>query len=185
MLRFSPGLFASKVTAGNAKNQAGHPRRKAKLFHAVPGSPVAAMEKLKEQRRRFGQDRHSRLPDYRPGVNVRMDSNTFTLYASCKGVMTIRESRINPAYKWLDIEPDVQKVYRSKEMRRALLNRGKASMMVASNVHYRSELDLLVEPNWRERVLHVPRETERFVDPNLFSRGIVDELCPMDRYSYM
>ncbi|SCU68174.1 uncharacterized protein TEOVI_000532300 [Trypanosoma equiperdum] len=184
MLKCSLCYLASKVTAGNAKNQAGHPRRKAKLFHVVPGTPVTPFEKLKEQRRRFGQDRHSRLPEYRPGNNVRMDPNTYTLYATKKGVMTIRESRINPKYKWLDVEPDIQKVYRSRELRRALQEREMASMAVGENSNYRVELDLLLEPDWRERVMHVPKATERFKDPNLFTRGVVNELSPLDRYSY-
>ncbi|ESL11771.1 hypothetical protein TRSC58_00471 [Trypanosoma rangeli SC58] len=184
MLRLSPLRLASKVTAGNAKNQAGHPRRKAKLFHVIPGTPVTPMEKLKEQRRRYGQDRHSRLPEYRPGQNVRMDPNTFTLYATTKGVMTIRESRIHPGYKWLDVEPDIQKVYRSLQMRKALSARGMASQMVARNAHYKSEMDLLLEPHWRDRVSRVPKATERFKDPNLFARGLITELNPMDRYCY-
>ncbi|KEG09600.1 hypothetical protein DQ04_04961020 [Trypanosoma grayi] len=184
MMRLSPLFLASKVTAGNAKNQAGHPRRKAKLFHVIPGTPVTPIEKLKEQRRRYGQDRHSRLPEYRPGRNVRMDPNTFTLYAATKGVMTIRESRIHPGYKWLDVEPDIQKIYRSRQMRNALAIRGIASNMVAANKHYKPEVDLLQEPLWRERVMHVPKATERFKDPNLFTRGILPELKPADRYCY-
>ncbi|KAF8294409.1 Mitochondrial ribosomal protein L27 [Trypanosoma cruzi] len=184
MLRLLPLRLASKVTAGNAKNQAGHPRRKAKLFHVIPGTPVTPMEKLKEQRRRYGQDRHSRLPEYRPGKNVRLDPNTFTLYATTKGVMTIRESRINPGYKWLEVEPDIQKVYRSSQMRRALAARGMTSQMVEKNEHYRSEMDLLLEPHWRQRVMRVPKATERFKDPNLFVRGVITELTPMDRYCY-
>lgn len=184
MLRLCQPRLASKVTAGNAKNQAGHPRRKPKLFHVIPGTPVTPLEKLKEQRRRYGQDRHSRLPEYRAGRNVRMDPNTFTLYATTKGVMTIRESRINPGYKWLDVEPDIQKVYRSREMRNALMSREMASSMVNSNPHYKSELDLLQEPRWRERVMRVPKATERFKDPNLFARGVITELNPMDRYCY-
>ncbi|ORC86072.1 uncharacterized protein TM35_000301120 [Trypanosoma theileri] len=184
MLRFCQPRLASKVTAGNAKNQAGHPRRKAKLFHVIPGTPVTPLEKLKEQRRRYGQDRHSRLPEYRPGRNVRMDPNTFTLYATTKGVMTIRESRINPGYKWLDVEPDIQKVYRSREMRKALMSREMTTSMVSLNSHYKTELDLLHEPKWRERVMRVPKATERFKDPNLFVRGVITELDPMDRYCY-
>ncbi|KAG8341356.1 hypothetical protein ERJ75_000995500 [Trypanosoma vivax] len=184
MLRYSFQLHASKVTAGNARNQAGHPRRKAKLFNVIPDTPVTPIEKLKEQRRRYGQDRHSRLPLYKPGKNVRMDPNTYTLYATKKGVMTIRESRINPSYKWLDVEPDIQKVYRSRMMREALERRGMTSMAISWNSNYRSEYDVLREPMWRERVMQLPRATERFKDPNLFCRGVVDVLCPLDRYSY-
>lgn len=184
MLRLTPNRLASKVTAGNAKNQAGSPRQKAKLFHVIPGTPVTPIEKLKEQRRRFGQDRYSRQPEYRPGRNVRMDPNSFTLYATTKGVMTIRASRINPSYKWLDVEPDIQKVYRSRQMREALAARGKASMMVEGNAHYKAELDHLEEPHWRERVMQVPKATERFQDPNLLSRGLVSSLRPLSRYTY-
>ncbi|AIN96536.1 hypothetical protein LPMP_131080 [Leishmania panamensis] len=184
MLRITPSCCASKVTAGNARNQAGSPRRKAKIFHVIPGTPVTPVEKLKEQRRRFGQDRYSRQPEYRPGRNVRMDPNSFTLYATTKGVMTIRTSRINPSYKWLDVEPDIQKVFRSRCMRAALQARGKASMMVGDNVNYRAELDHVTEPQWRERVMQVSKATERFQDPNCFTRGLVPALRPLSRYSY-
>ncbi|KAG5509601.1 hypothetical protein JKF63_06306 [Porcisia hertigi] len=184
MLRMTTRLHASKVTAGNAKNQAGSPRQKAKIFHVIPGTPVTPVEKLKEQRRRFGQDRYSRQPEYRPGRNVRMDPNSFTLYATTKGVMSIRTSRINPSYKWLDVEPDIQKVHRSRCMRRALQARGKVSMMVTDNAHYRGELDRVTEPQWRERVMGALKTTERFQDPNCFVRGLVPSLRPLSRYSY-
>lgn len=184
MLRYTSLSLASKVTAGNAKNQAGSPRQKAKIFHVIPGTPVSSVEKLKEQRRRFGQDRYSRQPEYRPGRNVRMDPNSFTLYATTKGVLSIRTSRINPSYKWLDVDPDIQKVYRSQQMRSALAARGKASMMVRGNAHYTAELDRLEEPHWRERVMATAKATERFQDPNLLSRGLVAELRPLSRYTY-
>lgn len=184
MLRLTECRLASKVTAGNAKNQAGSPRKKAKIFHVVPNTPVTPVEKLKEQRRRFGQDRYSRQPEYRPGNYVRMDPNSFTLYATTKGVMSIRESRINPAYKWLDVEPDIQKVYRSRSMRSALAARGQASPMVSSNQNYRAELDSMLEPRWRERVMQVTKVTDRFTDPNAFTRGVVSSLNPLSRYTY-
>lgn len=184
MFRLSRSQLASKVTAGNAKNQAGSPRRKAKLFHVIPGTPVTPIEKLKEQRRRFGQDRYSREPEYRPGRHVRMDPNDYTLYATTKGVMTIHTSRINPAYKWLDVEPDIQKVARSRAMRSALAARGQASELVRSNAAYREEVDELEEPHWRQRVLQVTKETERYKDPNLFVRGLVSTLNPSERFSY-
>lgn len=184
MLRCTLIRWASKVTGGNAKNQAGSPRKKPKIFHVIPGTPVTPTEKLKEQRRRYGQDRYSRLPEYHAGRNVRMDPNTFTLYATRKGVMTVRTSRVNPAYKWLDVEPDIQKVARSKAMREALQRRGMATSMVDSNDNYRNELDNFREPHWRERVMRAAAKTERFVDPNLFTRGLVSTLCPLERYSY-
>ncbi|EPY33448.1 hypothetical protein STCU_02213 [Strigomonas culicis] len=184
MLRLSRLLCASKVTAGNAKNQAGAPRKKEKIFHVIPGTPVTPVEKLKDQRRRYGQDRYSRLPEYRPGRNVRMDANSFTLYATCKGVMDIKTSRIHPSYKWLEVEPDIQKVYRSRQVRSALQQRGQASMMVEHNPHYRAEHDHVLEPDWRTRVMRVAPATEQYQDPNLFARGIIPSLDPLDRYSY-
>lgn len=184
MIHRSFKFLASKVTAGNARNQAGSPRKKAKLFHVIPGTPVTPAEKLKEQRRRFGQDRFSRRPEYLPGRNVRMDPNTFTLYATVKGVMTIRTSRINPAFKWLDVEPDIQKVRYSKAWRSALELRGEASNMVASNPHYREELDNFEEPHWRERVMKKVPSTQRFQDPNLLSRGLVSSLEPLHCFYY-
>lgn len=184
MLKCSRLLLASKVTAGNAKNQAGRPHRKAKLFHAIPGTPVAPIEKIKEQRRRYGQDRYSRSPEYLPGRYVKMDPNTFTLYATTKGVFTITTSRINPSLKWVDVEPDIQKVYRSNEMRKALEKRSEVSHLVRENDAYRAELDALEEPHWRERVMSRRKATERFQDPNLLTRGLVPKLEPLNRYSY-
>ncbi|EPY41129.1 hypothetical protein AGDE_02796 [Angomonas deanei] len=185
MIRISTIALASKVTAGNAKNQAGSPRQKAKLFHVIPDTPVTPIEQLKEQRRRYGQDRYSRLPEYRPGRNVRMDPNTFTLYATKKGVMQIKKSKNNPSYKWLEVEPDIQKVYRSRQVREALRSRGEASYMVGTNEHYKAELDELNEPHWRERVMHVKKATNQFPDPNLFTRGLVSSIDPLsNRYSY-
>eukprot|EP00796_Vickermania_ingenoplastis_P004246 gene4246-3069_t len=179
MIRVSCTALASKVTAGNARNQAGSPRQKAKLFHVIPGTPVTPAEKLKEQRRRYGQDRFSRRPEYLPGRNVRMDPNTFTLYATVKGVVSIRKSRINPSCKWLDVEPDIQKVRHTNEMRALLGQRGAASQMVPQNPAYREEWDEFQEPRWRERVMRKVPATERFQDPNLFSRGLVSTLEPM------
>lgn len=184
MLQRSLKWCASKVTAGNARNQAGAPRKKAKLFHVIPGTPVTPAEKLKEQRRRYGQDRFSRRPEYVPGKNVRMDPNTFTLYATVKGVVSIRTSRINPEYKWVDVEPDIQKVRRSRQMREALADRGEVSEMVPSNPYYREELDSWREPNWRERVMRKVPATEQFQDPNLLTRGIVPTLDPTHPYCY-
>ncbi|CCW66776.1 unnamed protein product [Phytomonas sp. Hart1] len=184
MFCFTRACLASKVTGGNSRNQAGRFRKKFKVFHVIPGTPVAPVEKLKEQRRRFGQDRYSRQPEYRPGRNVRMDPNTYTLYATTKGVMTIRTSRIHPSYKWLDVEPDIQKVARSRAMRQALEERGQASMLVASNPNYKVELDNFEEPRWRERVMQPIKATERFQDPNLFIRGQLQVLDPKRRYSY-
>lgn len=184
MLRLTSLSLASKTTAGNAKNQSGRPRRKSKLFHAIPGTPVASIERIKDQRRRFGQDRYSRAPEYMPGRNVRMDPNSYTLYPTQKGIFTIATSRINPSYKWVDVNPDIQKTYRSNEMRAALESRGKASQAVRRNATYTAELDHFEEPEWRQRVARERKATERFVDPNLFARGIVPRLDPLDRYSY-
>lgn len=184
MLRLTPSLLASKVTAGNAKNQAGSPRRRAKLFHVIPGTPVTPSERLKEQRRRYGQDRYSREPEYRPGRYVAMDPNTYTLYATVKGVMTVRTSRVHPAYKWLDVEPDIQKVFRSREMRSALGARGQTSALVDSNRDYDGERHVHEEPRWRERVMNTPELRERFQDPNLFTKGIISSLDPLNRYCY-
>jgi ribosomal protein L27 len=175
--------YASKVSGGSARNQAGAPRRKHKQFHVFLDTPVSPKEILKEQRFRYGQDRHSRLPEYRPGNNVVMDSS-FTLRATTKGVVSIRRSRIDPNYKWLDVEPDIQMVRRGNALRKELLQRGEATLMVPSNETYRAEYDKMMEPNWRERVLMARKPTERFVDPNLFARGVVPELKPMDRFCY-
>ncbi|CCW61830.1 unnamed protein product [Phytomonas sp. EM1] len=184
MFCLTHACLASKVTGGSARNQAGTFRKKFKVFHVIPGTPVAPVEKLKEQRRRFGQDRYSRQPEYRPGRNVRMDPNTYTLYATVKGVVSIRTSRINPSYKWLDVEPDIQKVVRSRAMRQALQERGQASMLVASNPNYKAELDNFEDPQWRERIMRLSKATKKLQDPNLFTQGHLQALDPPSRYSY-
>lgn len=184
MLHYSGCRLASKVTAGNARNHAGTFRKKAKLFHVIPGTPVTPAEKLKEQRYRFGQDRLTRRPEYLPGRNVCMDPNTYTLYATVKGVVSIRTSSINPAYKWLDVEPDIQKVCQSNLMRAALELQENASYLTPQNPHYKEEWDNFREPNWRERVMRKVPATERFKDPNLFTRGVVPLLEPLNHYYY-
>jgi hypothetical protein len=183
MLRRTLPFQASKVSGGSARNQAGSPRRKAKQFNVYLDTPVSPKEVLKDQRHRYGQDLHSRLPEYRPGNNVVMDQY-FSLRATTKGVVSIRRSRINPNYKWLDVDPDIQKVRRGNEIRAELSLRGMTTSMVPTNDHYRQELDKLHEPAWRERVIKEQTLTQRFVDPNLFTRGVVPELTPMDRYYY-
>lgn len=184
MLNYSCLRLASKVTAGNARNHAGTFRKKAKLFHVIPGTPVTPAEKLKEQRYRFGQDRLTRRPEFLPGRNVRMDPSTYTLYATVKGVVSIRTSSINPSYKWLDVEPDIQKVRQSGLMRTALDRQERASYLVPQNLHYKEEWDTFREKNWRERVMKTIPATERFKDPNLFTRGVVPVLEPLNHYYY-
>lgn len=183
MLRRTAVNHASKVSGGSARNQAGAPRKKHKQFNVFLDTPVSPKEVLKEQRHRYGQDRHSRMPEYRPGHNVTMDKR-FALRATVKGVVSIRRSRINPNYKWLDVEPDIQMVRRGNQIRGELKMRGQVTTMMPKNELYRAEYDKLMEPNWRERVLAVQDATDRFVDPNLFSRGIVPELKPLSRFCY-
>jgi hypothetical protein len=99
--------------------------------------------------------------------------------------MTVRTSRINPQQrKWVDVEPDIQKVYRTRQVRAELERSERASPYIAANKHYKEELDELNEPRWRDRVLAKKSLTERFVDPNLFARGLVPALTPLDRYIY-
>lgn len=184
MLHYSSLRLASKVTAGNARNHAGTFRKKAKEFHVIPGTPVTPAEKLKEQRYRFGQDRLTRRPEFLPGRNVRMDPNTYTLYATVKGVVSIRTSRINSAWKWLDVEPDIQKVRQSNVMRAALDLQGRASYFASQNPHYKEEWDSFTEPHWRERIMEKKPSWERFKDPNLLTRGVVPALEPLRSYNY-
>lgn len=184
MLHYSWCRLASKVTAGNARNHAGTFRKKAKVFHVIPGTPVTPAEKLKEQRYRFGQDRLTRRPEFLPGRNVRMDPNTYTLYATVKGVVSIRTSRINSAYKWLDVEPDIQKVRQSNVMHSALDLKGRASYFTSRNPHYKEEWDSFAEAHWRERIMKKKPSWERFKDPNLFTRGVIPALEPLCSYYY-
>ena len=183
MLRRTIPSLASKVSGGHAKNQAGRPRRKAKQFNVFINTPVSTKEALKEQRHRYGQNAHSRLPEYRPGQNVRMDRK-FTLHATRPGVMTIQKSKINPDVKWLHVDPDIQKHRRANDMRSELIARGDASHMTETNEAYAPELQVFKEPHWRERVMEVLPLTKRYQDPNLFVRGRIGKLDPLKRYTY-
>lgn len=154
------------------------------MFHVFLDTPVSPAEMLKEQRRRFGQDRFSRRPEYLPGRNVRMDPNTYTLYATTPGVVSLRHSHINPAYKWVDVDPDIQKVRKSRVIRSALDRCEEASYMVSSNPHYREELKNAEEPLWRERVMREVPLWEQYEDPNRLTRGLTPSLDPLHFCSY-
>lgn len=177
MLRCTVVRHASKVSGGSAKNQAGSPRRMAKEFQVFLNAPASTMEPLKMQRHRYGQDKHSRSPEFRAGANVTMD-NRFTLHATTPGIVSVRPSRINPEFKWVDIDPDIQKHRRARELRAELKKRGMTHSMIPAVSDYKGELDNLQEPQWREDALKVKKPTERFVDPNLFTRGIIAKLTP-------
>lgn len=183
MLRHTLALRASKISGGHARNQAGAPRKKHVQFHVFLNTPVSTEEPIKRQRQMYGKTKYSRLPEYRAGANVEM-SNDFTLTATVKGVVSVRKSKINPGYKWVDVDPDIQKIRRSNEIRAELQRRGETTTMLPTNEDYKAEYDVMQEPTWRERVLRVRHATERFADPNLLCRGVIDELKPLDRYDY-
>lgn len=176
---------ASKATGTAAANQASSPRRKVVQFQWHLGLPIGRNQLLKTQRCQY--DHHHpyvREPAYHAGRYVKMHERKYHLTAVESGVMTIRKSKINSSYKWVDIEPDIQKVFRSAQIRKAL-GPNSVTNMTASNSNFVQELQDFEEPQWRERVQHVPTPAERFVDPNLFTKGIKKDIDPIaNRYSY-
>ena len=113
-----------------------------------------------------------------------MHPKTYSIKATVDGVMSIRTSKIDAEYRWIDVEPDIQKVYRNNQMRQYFQRTNQLSPFTHHNAHYREELSDFEDPAWRERVARVAPVAERFKDPNLLARGVVDHITPRDRYSY-
>jgi hypothetical protein len=186
MFRFTALSQASKASGTTTKYQARPSRDKNVGFKTYLGKPMLKGQPIVYQRRRIDHRFGYREPDYHPGNNVTMHVRNYDITADVSGVPTVRQSKINPTgYEWIDVEPDIQKVYRTQQLRRFMGPRGGASAMAAQhNARYVDEEDDLREPDWRQRVIRKVPLTERFPDPNLLTRGIVKSIEPKARFYY-
>lgn len=182
---------ASKATGSNTKYQANNAKNNEIGFRVYLGQPIRKGESIAFQRHSYDHKWGAREPEYQNGRNVHMSSKTKTLTAERDGIPTIRKSDINPEYEWVDLESDIQKVYRTKELRKHFKDfsgrgMGKLSKMSAQHnrTHYQTELKDLKEPDWRQRVIRDTPLSERFPDPNLLTRGIVMDISPKAPYYY-
>jgi hypothetical protein len=154
-------------------------------LQVIVGQPVRAGETLALQKYRYESALFVREPDYHAGANVDMDEMTYTLTARVDGVVTLRRSAINPDFKWLDVDPDIQKVHRTQQMRRHYVARSEASPLhPAFNPAFAEEWKELQEPAWRTRVIRKMPDTERFPDPNLLARGLATSIAPKPQYFF-
>eukprot|EP00744_Colponema_vietnamica_P020903 GILI01029765.1.p1 GENE.GILI01029765.1~~GILI01029765.1.p1 ORF type:complete len:186 (+),score=31.03 GILI01029765.1:95-652(+) len=182
MLRRTVPDFASKSSGTSAMYQARPPRKKPKQFHVILGEGVSKREMIKEQKNRFTAF-FERQPLYLAGKNAWMHPKTYTIRPSTDGIVFQRDSKINPnARRWLDVEPDVQKIARSRKVRNDLSQLGMSSNMFKHNKAYTSERHDVESPDWRIEAQKEMKLTERFKDPNLFTRGIETSLKPLDKY---
>ena len=185
MFRQTITSLASKSSGASSKYQSRPSRKTPAQFEVYINGPVSTKDTLKKQRFTYGTST-LRQPDYLPGNYVRMHKATYTLTANRNGVMTVQHSKINPKkMKWLNVEPDIQKVARSREVREELEKNGCASNLSKVNVTYAaSELHDNAEPDWRLRVQKTRTLVEQFPDPNLVSRGMVAHIDPLSRYAF-
>ncbi len=176
---------ASKSSGTTTKYQARPSRDKTIGFKVYLGQPVLKGMELLRQKQRTNHRWGVREPDYHPGRNVTMHAKVRNLTADVSGVPTLRKSKIDPVrYEWLDVEPDIQKVYRTAQLRKLYFApRGRASEMSGKhNARYAEEEEDLREPDWRQRVMRKMPLTERFPDPNLLTRGLVKSIAPKPRF---
>ena len=106
---------------------------------------------------------------------------TYNLKAVCKGVVTATRHAVNPSFKRIDIEPDIQKVYRANQINQELSLRNAVTLMREDNPQYEEEYRLWKDRRWRESALRKREPLERFEDPNAFTRGVVPFLNPLIR----
>jgi hypothetical protein len=170
--------FASKTTGGYTKNQ--HKKRNLPIhqFEVFLNKPVLKDEVLLTQHSKYEKNKPwVRTPDVHPGKNVWMNEN-YSIGASVTGIVSLRKDKHNPAkIKILDVEPDIQKVYRNKQLQRHARSKGRYNYMTEANEEYAyDELPDAMDPEWRNKALHKPKITEQFKDPNLLSRGVVASL---------
>jgi hypothetical protein len=167
--------FASKATGGFARNQTRKGSRTRPRGLLVPNnSPVKVDERIVLQPPNWGPGPTQPWRPWlvNPGKNVRVDDQR-TMWAKKTGVMQMTRSVVNPEYRTVDIEPDIQRVYRGRELREEFDKRGELSEMSQFNRDYAmEELEDFKDPHWREKVIHVKPPTEKYQDPNLAVRGV-------------
>jgi ribosomal protein L27 len=175
--------YASKASGGATKYQARPSHPGPYLFHFEPnGGLVKGGMAIKDQKWRYSKA-YDREPEYHAGRNVSMNQRKYTLYSKTDGVMTIRKSRSNPAWKWIDIEPDIAKVKHTRALRSELRARSNASFMVEGNEKYTDELEDLNDPDWRLRDNTPTAILDRFPDPNRLTRGVSWSARPKPKYT--
>ncbi len=174
---------ASKAAGGNTKYQARPKPAKPKPFLFDVDGCVKGGQRIKEQKHRYHIGKpHERGPQYWNGDGVHMGSIKYTLVAKTDGILKIRESRSNPAFKWVEIDPDIRKVKEGRSLRKEMFARNMATHMFDGNKSYADEREELADPDWRIRDLKVERTMERFPDPNLMTRGVSWSGAPKPRY---
>ena len=188
---FNSHRLASKSTGTNTKYQANNSKDNEIGFRVYLGQPIRKGETIALQRCRYDHRFGRRDPDYHNGKNVKIDQKLNTLTAARDGIPTVRKSEINHEYEWVDLEEDIQKVYRTQELRKHFKNYsgrkfGKLSKMNVQHNRtlYQNELKDLSDPDWRQRVVRDAPLTERFPDPNLLTRGVVGDITPRSPYYY-
>ena len=194
MQRLRTQLVEATFIRHASKSAGGYPRNQKKsrrtLIHRGPfffeGEPVKRQELLVRQPSYYGKNPASpwRPWQWQPGRNTTADPATYTIAAGSDGIASVKKNKINPEYFTVDVEPDIQKVYRGKELRAEFRKRNELSAYSKHNSLYESELVDFEEPEWRSRIVAIKTKTERFVDPNLLTRGVVKSIDPAERFTY-
>lgn len=177
---------ASKASGGYTQYQARPSRTKDYGFKVFLNQPAKAKTRLLKQICRYDHQHGVREPEYQPGNNVVMDPKLYDLTSTKDGIPSLRPSKINPSYVWVDVEPDIQKVYRANELRKHFKNKEQLSFMSVEHNRnaYSEEFHDLEEPDWRQRVMKSMKLTEQYPDPNLLTRGVTFDITPRPRFYY-
>jgi ribosomal protein L27 len=171
---------ASKASGGATKYQARPSRPGPYQFEFEVDGLVKGGKLIKSQKWRYCQ-LGDREPEYHAGPNVEGRQEA-KLYALKDGVMTVRQSRSNPKFKWVDVDPDIAKVKAARSLAAEYAARNEAFRMTEDNRNFAAELEELKDPDWRIRV-HAPmRKIDRFPDPNTVVRGVARSATPKPRF---
>jgi len=176
MLRQTPQVLASKSSSGVCRNQVGHKLRRRNVgFKFLKDRPVPGGHVVLTQKWHWGDDKPwVRQPDYMPGKNVTLN-RTYDLTSTTPGVMSVRRSLMDPTKKWIDVEEDIDKVWRSRGLQKYFFE---TSQLFSADREEELESN---DPDWRLRVLKKASAAEKYVDPNLLVRGHVTSIDPTKR----
>ena len=172
--------FASKTSSGVSRNQRGKKHRRRNVgFQYLKDRPAPAGLVLTQRAWYQGNtlgphEPWVRKPEFLPGKNVKLVNDHYDLHAEKQGVMTFRRSHVDSKVKWLDIEPDINKVWRTRGLQRHLADRGQLFQY-----NEREALDAQ-QPDWRLEVMQQANRPQ-YVDPNLLSRGVVTSIDPQKK----
>ena len=178
MLRRTQVQQASKTSSGVCRNQRGHKLRRRNVgFKFLKDRPVPGGHVVLTQKNHWGDAKPwVRTPDFLPGKNVELNKQ-YDLTATTTGVMSVRQSLINSKQKFVDVDEDVEKVWRSRGLQKYF---AESSQLFAHNAT--EELDA-TDPDWRLRLMKKQEPTEKFVDANLLARGHVTSIDPRQRHA--